>query len=317
MPMNFPILNPYDAGTSQIRAANEGGANFENVIDGLFRAYQLQQGLKQQGIGNRRAAGEFQASTGFNPGTDFSRLEQANQLSQMGAGPQGTPLSPDSRDLFQEFQSFQDTFKMKRQSQGLDVLGKQVGIQKDLFSMQNTGSESGRKDEKQLRGEVQDLSKDFFKIRDSFSRIQASAQNPSAAGDLALIFNYMKILDPGSTVREGEFANAQNAGSVSQRVIAQYNKVLNGERLSDIQRKDFLDQAGSLYSAQERNQKNIETQYKDLATRYGISPDNVVLQMGLPGATSRSNRGPQIGVVEDGYRFKGGNPGDPNNWEKM
>lgn len=47
-----------------------------------------------------------------------------------------------------------------------------------------------------------------------------------------------------------------------------------------------------------------------------------VVTAGLERARARAgqadhNGGPQAGVIEDGYRFKGGNPSDPNNWEKV
>jgi hypothetical protein len=95
----------------------------------------------------------------------------------------------------------------------------------------------------------------------AFGRIVASAEDPSAAGDLALIFNYMKILDPGSTVREGEFANAQNSGGIDDKSIALYNSVINGTRLSQTQRDDFLKRASMLYQEAERSLLKIRSYY--------------------------------------------------------
>jgi hypothetical protein len=135
------------------------------------------------------------------------------------------------------------------------------------------------KNEKALRDQFVKLSDSFVKQNASFGRIQASANNPSAAGDLALIFNYMKLLDPGSTVREGEFATAQNSGGVGQRVQAAYNKVLSGERLSPAQRKDFLGRAGGLFGeAQEQHSKRVNT-YTNLSKRNNLNPENVVINL--------------------------------------
>ena len=101
----------------------------------------------------------------------------------------------------------------------------------------------------ELRSQVRKVDPDFIKVQDAYTNVKASAKDPSAAGDLALIFNYMKTLDPGSTVREGEFATAQSAGGVNERIYSLYNQVLEGTRLSEPQRKDFLDRATRLYKA--------------------------------------------------------------------
>jgi hypothetical protein len=40
-------------------------------------------------------------------------------------------------------------------------------------------------------------------------------------------------------------------------------------------------------------------------------------KQGKPNFEGAQHGGPAVGTVEDGHRFKGGNPGDPNNWEKV
>lgn len=128
-----------------------------------------------------------------------------------------------------------------------------------------------------LRKEYNQLSKDFISIRDARNRVIAAGSDPSAAGDLALIFNYMKVLDPSSVVRESEFATAENAGSVPERTRAAYNKVLRGERLSEPQRKDFLDRTERLYKPQRKSQQRLMKSYSELSKTFEIDPKHVVV----------------------------------------
>lgn len=135
-------------------------------------------------------------------------------------------------------------------------------------------------DEDKLRDDFRSESKEFVKVRDAYGRILST--DASAAGDLALIFNYMKILDPGSVVREGEFATAQNSAGIPERIRAQYNRVKSGERLTEITRADFLQQAKNLYETQADSQSYLESEYETYAEEYGFKPSRIVSKYGTP-----------------------------------
>lgn len=126
-----------------------------------------------------------------------------------------------------------------------------------------------------LRREFTAATKQYGDVRDAYGRIQASAKNPSAAGDLSLIFNYMKVLDPGSTVREGEFATAQNATGVPERIVNAYNSAISGQRLNPAQRNDFVNRAGLLFNRQHETYLSTKKNYDTLATKFGFDPSLV------------------------------------------
>jgi hypothetical protein len=133
------------------------------------------------------------------------------------------------------------------------------------------------KNEEILRKEFTKQSTDFVKVRDSYKRVIAASKDPSAAGDLALIFNYMKILDPGSVVRESEFANAAATGSYGERLKAAAAKFLAGERLSDEMREDFVNRARKLYDEQLGSHRQLISEYTNLASKNKLDPSNIII----------------------------------------
>jgi hypothetical protein len=127
-----------------------------------------------------------------------------------------------------------------------------------------------------LRKEFNNLTKTDREIAVAFEKVQKSALNPSAASDVALIFAYMKLLDPGSVVREGEFATAQRAGSVPERVIAQYNRARDGEMLSSAIRQDFLKSAELVIAPYREQFEATKSRYTTLAEEQGVQPSQVI-----------------------------------------
>jgi hypothetical protein len=127
--------------------------------------------------------------------------------------------------------------------------------------------------EGKMRQEYSNQTKVYQDVKAAYSRVLASRED--AAGDLALIFNYMKMLDPGSVVREGEFATAQNAAGVPDRIWNLYNKTITGERLSGDQRKMFAKQAESLYKQALKDENTVRSGIERIAKGYGLNAANI------------------------------------------
>lgn len=166
-------------------------------------------------------------------------------------------------------------------SEKAKILGLDIGTRGGAF-----------KDESSLRKEFIKGSEDFVAVRDAFNKVQIAGQNVSPPGDLSLIFNFMKMLDPGSVVRESEFRTAAFAASIPERFKASYNRVVKGTTLGPQARQEFVAEAGRLLEAQTKTQQGRERQYRELALSYKLDPDKVVLspiQLGAPQQEQRTS----------------------------
>lgn len=129
-----------------------------------------------------------------------------------------------------------------------------------------------------LRNNYQDQSKSFGPVQDAYGRITSVPE--SAAGDLSLIYSYVKMLDPGSVVRESEFATAETARPLLERYGISYDAVKSfyeGKRLTPGARQDFVSSATSLYDAAVEQQAARDEEYRNIATRNNLNPDNIIL----------------------------------------
>jgi hypothetical protein len=127
--------------------------------------------------------------------------------------------------------------------------------------------------EARFRKEYNDQTKPYQEVKAAYGRVLSSQD--TAVGDLSLIFGYMKMLDPGSVVREGEFATAQNAAGVPDRIMNIYNKVATGQRLSPSQRDSFKGQANGLYSSALEGEKTVRTGLERISKGYGLNTNNI------------------------------------------
>ena len=131
------------------------------------------------------------------------------------------------------------------------------------------------KEETGLRKELNQLLevKTFKDMRQFYNKIKSTPESPG--GDMALVFNFMKMLDPTSVVRESEYASAAKARGVPDSIANLMQNVATGKTMTPTQRKDFRNVAQIYYNNQARLYNNSVSDYRGYAAQEGLDPDNV------------------------------------------
>ena len=141
-------------------------------------------------------------------------------------------------------------------------------------------------EEARLRGEYSKRTEDLTAAERNQSIIETSAADNTGAGDIALVTSFMKMLDPGSVVRETEFATAANAGGLLGRLKSLATKVESGQFLSQDQRNEFQNLSRKFLDAARTQEQGVQQSYQAIVDNYGLNPVNV---FGVQTATAQTN----------------------------
>lgn len=132
---------------------------------------------------------------------------------------------------------------------------------------------------REMRGIVNDFDQKTEKPREIISQYQRmlnAVENPSAAGDIALVFSFYKTIDPISAVREGEYDKVLASSSVPDRIKNYIRKVQTGEVLAPSMREDLLNTARQNVNAVVPQLQNLTSNYRSFVSSIGGDPDKVI-----------------------------------------
>jgi hypothetical protein len=132
--------------------------------------------------------------------------------------------------------------------------------------------QKGFENEMKLAGafKAEPVYKAFDEMRGSFQQITTGLNQKSPAGDLTAATKFMKLLDPGSVVRESELFLAMQATGALDRFTDVANKIISGTKLTEQQRADFRNVAEQLYNAAATSYNTKRDEYLQFGQSQGL-----------------------------------------------
>lgn len=212
------------------------------------------------------------------------QLLQDSRLSKLKA--YETALGFQEGELSRQFQSEQSNFSNRvalatkglRYDPSTDQFYRDDSLAEPVDPAEKANLESG------LRKEFNGLSrvKNYEEMSAQVSKMEAAYKHFADTGqganfvDQALITIFNKINDPGSVVRESEFARSAENLSLLQSLDAKVQALKKGGVLNAGAREELLQVARSMYNEEQKSFNQLADWYGNVATNNGLDINSII-----------------------------------------
>lgn len=269
---------PYEVSAREIAPAVPGRQpTIEDMqaasIDAMFRAGDIQgafEAMKAGRSGQASQAKPFGAETKTGPdGMEYALNMMTGRYEPTGF--KTAPEQPKRNIVLKETGRGIEAIDVASIKPGTVLPAPVTEKKPDISPYQRIQVESG------LRDDYRADSKNYAEIKRQSAIIKSALADPSAAGTLSAATAYMKMLDPGSVVRESELGMAMQTQGMIDRLQSYWTTIEMGKVLTPTQKADFARLSDQYVKAAEDAQRNLNARYSELATGAGIDPKRVVM----------------------------------------
>jgi hypothetical protein len=117
---------------------------------------------------------------------------------------------------------------------------------------------------------------EFQKVNSSYNAVEKfMSEKPSGAKDIAMLYSFIKTLDPGSMVKEGEIALSQRGMSMFEGLGLKAKRITSGELLNDDFRREILNIGRQAMEQASANYQEVAKPFIVNAASMGMSEEDM------------------------------------------
>jgi hypothetical protein len=168
--------------------------------------------------------------------------------------------------------------KVLKETEKLDAEAQKAALELEAAKDPTTGivdQEKRFNAEKKLRDEYTKNTAGVVEAEQAFERMRISGNDETGQGDVALVTDFMKVLDPGSVVRETEFATARDTAGLYARLGNWLKQRKTGEFLSKQDRAKFVNLAAKYANEAKKHRAKIKKTLMNTVNEYGLNAQNI------------------------------------------